>query len=306
MSSAQFVSSQKVHRFISEDLTLRIASVDATQAVQHMQKLQNTYPIASVGLGRGMVGALLLAAHLNEGQQLGLLFRGDGPLRSLYTEATFEGHVRAYTPHPDYQPVDYSAGLKVGPALGNGTLSVSRHLPFQKQPFHGTVELTTGEVGEDLAHYLQQSHQIRSLISLGVYLDPNGRVTAAGGVLIEVMPGVNEEVVEKVQANQDRLRPHISKILVDGGKPTDLVAPFLEGISYQQIPHDYFIEYNCPCTKERVLRALETLGAEDLLNLSQERSETAITCQVCGQPYLIKADEIKELSEVMSGKKVIH
>lgn len=295
--SVSNVKKERVHRFVSDDFTLRIAAVNATEVVRHMQSLQNTYPLATVAVGRSMVGALLLAAQLKDDQQVGLLFKGNGALGSVYAEAGFNGHVRGYTPNPQYQPANYDQGLSLRQALGQGILSVARHQPFQKQPFHGTVEMVSGEIGEDLAHYLHQSHQIRSVVSLGVYLDAYGKVQSAGGVIIEVMPGVDEEVVVKVQKNAETKKVNISKMLLDGAQPIDLVQPFLEGIAFSEIEHQGTLEYYCPCAKDRVIRALETLGISELEDMIKKKETVNVTCQVCGKPYSVSVDEVKELKE---------
>mgnify|MGYP000234556075 CR=1 FL=1 len=287
----------KVHRFVSNDLTIRAAAIDATEVVLEMQKLHKAFPLASVGVGKAMVGALLLASQLKDNQQVGLLFRGNGALKSIYAEADFEGHVRAYTPNPQYQPVSYENGLKLSEALGHGTLTVARHQPFQKQPFHGTVEIVSGEIGEDIAHYLHQSHQIRSIVALGIYLDQNGKVTHAGGVIIEVMPGVEESVVELLQKNNDAKKPSVSKILRDGGKPTDLVQPFLEGIPYTQLEHDYEVKYHCPCSENRVIAALEVLGEADLQDMIDKQEQPEIICQMCGKPYHFSVEQVEDIRE---------
>lgn len=289
------MSKERVHRFVSKDLTVRIAAVNATQVVQHMQQLQNTYPLATVAVGRSMVGALLMAAQLKDDQMVGLYFRGNGPLGSVYAEASYNGHVRGYTPNPQYQPENYDNGLSLKDAIGIGVLSVARHQPFQKQPFHGTVELISGEIGQDIAHYLHQSHQIRSLVSLGVYLDTNGKVQAAGGVLIEVMPGVEESVVELIHQNYESKQPNISKMLLAGASPEDLVKPFMDGIPFEQLVHEPEIDYHCPCTKDRVMRALETLPAEELQDMIEKNEEVHVTCQICGRPYDVSVPEVKDL-----------
>jgi Disulfide bond chaperones of the HSP33 family len=294
---SQSAKKERVHRFVSNDFTLRIAAVDATQAVREMQKLQNTFPLATVAVGRGMVGAILMASQLKEGQQVGLLFKGSGALRSVYAEADWNGHVRGYTPNPQFIPENYDHGLSLHEAMGKGTLTVARHQPFQKQPFQGTVEMVTGEIGEDIAHYLHQSHQIRSLVSLGVYLDENGQVGAAGGVIIEVMPGVEEALVEKIQQNAEKTKINISKMLKEGATPEDLVRPFLEGVEFQEIEHEPVVSYYCPCTKERVIRALETLGAAELQDMVDKNEEVDVTCQVCGRPYKVTVPEVKELKD---------
>lgn len=288
---------ERVHRFVSNDFTVRIAAVDATDVVKTMQSLQDTYPLPTVAVGRAMVGALLLASHLKEDQQVGLLFKGMGPMGNVYAEANFNGQVRGYTPHSHYALPSYEGGLSLKDHVGQGTLSVSRHLPFQKQPHHGTVEMNSGEIGEDIAHYLHQSHQIRSLVSLGVYIDTYGKVRAAGGVIIEVMPGVEDEIVEKIQKNAETAKVEVSKMLFNGAKPEDLVKPFMEGIEFSEIEHPYSIEYYCPCTKERVVRALETLGEDELNDMIAKKEVADVTCQMCGRPYEVSVEEITVLRD---------
>lgn len=287
----------KVHKFVSNDLTLRASAVDATEVVAHMQQLHNSYPVATSGVGKAIVGSLLLASQLKDKQQIGLLFRGNGPLKSIYAEATFEGNVRAYTPNPQFQPVSYEGGLKLSEALGNGTLTVARHTPFQKQPFNGMVELVSGEIGDDIAHYLHQSHQIRSIVSLGIYLDQHGKVMKAGGLIIEVMPGVEEAVVDLLQLNADDFRPSVSKILRDGGAPIDLIRPYMTGIDFTQIEHDYEINYFCPCSPERVQAALQVLGEADLQDMIDKKEEPEVTCQMCGKPYKFTLAQITEIRD---------
>src|SRR6185312_2289727 len=180
----------KVHRYVTNDFTVRVAAVDATEVVSEMQAISGAYPLATIGVGRAMIAALLMASQLKDKQEVGILLKGNGPLGSLYAHATYEGQVRGYCPHPQFQAPDPQDALNLKKALGFGHLTVTRQQPFQKQPHHGTVEMVSGEVGDDIAHYLHQSHQIRSLVSVGVYLDVYGKVKAAGGVLLEVMPGV--------------------------------------------------------------------------------------------------------------------
>lgn len=289
----------KIYRYCSNDFTVRAAAVDATQVVQEMQMLQNTLPIATVGVGKAMVGALLMAAQLKDKQQVGLLFRGNGSIKSIYAEADYEGNVRAFTPNPGYEPVNYDKGLSVAEALGKGTLSVARHQPFQKQPFHGTVELVTGEIAEDLAHYLHQSHQIRSVVALGIFLDEYGKVVKAGGVIIEVMPGVEEKIVNAIDANAAIMQPSVSKILMEGGKPFDLVEPFMLGIPFTELDHPYAARYFCPCDRERVKGALGILGMAEIQDIIDKGDEQEVVCQMCGKPYVITIEEMAELREMI-------
>ncbi|MBC7467152.1 MAG: Hsp33 family molecular chaperone HslO [Bdellovibrio sp.] len=287
----------KIHRFATKDYTIRVSSVDATEVVAEMQKLHNSFPLATVGVGKAMVAALLLASQLKDKQKIGLLFRGNGALKSIYAEADFEGHVRAYTPNPDYQPPSYESGLTLSQALGHGTLSVSRHQPFQKQPFHGMVELVSSEIGDDIAHYLLQSHQIRSVVGLGIYLDQFGKVVKAGGVIVEVMPGVEESIVDLLEKNALTNKPNISQILRDGGQAIDLVKPYLEGMEFVELDHPHEAVYHCPCSKERVIQALEVLGEADLQDMIEKKERPDITCQMCGKPYHFTTEEIVDIRD---------
>lgn len=286
---------ERVHRFVSNDFTVRIAAVNATLVVQEMQKLQNTMPIPTVAVGRAMVGALLMASQLKENQQVGIYLKGHGPLAAVYAEAHFEGQVRGYTPVPNYEPATYEGGLQLKHAIGEGTLTVSRHLPFQKQPHLGTVNLVSGEVGDDIAHYLIQSHQIRSLVSLGVYLDSYGQVKAAGGVIIEVMPGVEEEIVDRILKNHEQNKSQVSELLLGGRSALEIVKPYLEGIPFTELDHNYPISYYCPCTHERVTRAIETLGETELVDMIQKKEVAEVTCQVCGKPYRVEVAELEQI-----------
>lgn len=289
----------KVHRFVTNDLTIRVAAVDATQVVAEMQGILHGSPLATIGVGRAMVGALLMAAQLKDGQEVGILLKGNGPLGSLYGQASYEGNVRGYCPNPQYFPPQEEDALNLKKAIGFGHLTVSRQQPFQRQPFFGTVEMASGEVGDDIAHYLHQSHQIRSLVSLGVLLDGNGKVKAAGGVLLEVMPGVEEKVVEQIQENADLYKENISQEILKGKSAKDLVAPYLKGIPYQEIPHDHQIQYFCPCTQERVIRSLGTLGMEDLEDMINQGESAEITCQMCGRKYSVSVNELQDLRDTL-------
>lgn len=295
----------RVHRFVTNDFTLRAAVVNSTAVVQEMQKLQNAFAIPAVAVGRAMTGALLLASQLKEKQQVGLLFRGNGGLAQVYAEATFEGQVRGYTPFPQFEPPNYQDGLSLKKHMGNGTLTVARHVPFQKQPFQGTVEMVSGEIGDDIANYLIQSHQIRSIVSLGVYLNREGLVQSAGGIVLEVMPGVEDSLVEVVQKNTvDQFMP-ISEMILDGATEAEIIAPYLQGIPYTELDHEYPISYTCPCTKDRVLRALEVLGINELEDMIQKNENADITCQMCGRPYQVPVVELEELKESLR-KNAMH
>ena len=292
-------STPRVHRYVTKDFTVRAAAVDATAVVREMQALQGAKALPSLAIGRAMVGAMLLAAQQKQGHQVGVYIRCQGPLRAVYAEAHFEGQVRGYSPMTHYEPANYNNEYNLKEAIGEGSLTIARHQPFQKAPHQGTVNLVSGEIGEDIAHYLIQSHQIRSLVSVGVYLDAYGQVRSAGGVIIEVMPGVEDQLVEKIQKNSELHKVPVSQLLFDGAQTIDLVKPYFDGIEFIEIDHDFPLTYTCPCTKERVVRALETLGLQELEDMINKNEKADVTCQVCGRPYLIDIEELTVLKNLL-------
>ena len=169
---------------------------------------------------------------------------------------------------------------------------------IRRRSFSQTIrrfELVSSEIGDDIAHYLHQSHQIRSIVALGIYLDQNGKVVKAGGVIIEVMPGVEDYIVELLEKNANLNKPSISNILREGGHTIDLVKPYLQGMEFTNLDHPHTAKYFCPCTKDRVIAALEVLGEADLQDMIDKKEQPEITCQMCVKPYHFSLDEVIEI-----------
>lgn len=295
---------KSIQRFVSRDFSFRVALVDATEVVEALRIKQELNPLATLGLGRSMMGALLMASHLKEGQGVGVLFKGDGPLEKLYAEAYYDGTVRAYCPNPKVElPGELALSLKE--ALGSGTLTVARHQPFQKAPFQGTVELVSGEVSEDIAHYLFQSQQIRSIISLGVHLNEKKEVTGAVGVLVEVMPGVEDELISNFEAHVAKGLPSVLDLFKQNLAPEKIVEAFVGSHPCSQIPHDYPIHYGCPCTRERVLNAMMVWGEEGIKEMLSDRTGEVATCQMCGERYHISIEDLQMILDKLK-KESMH
>ena len=293
MSSSSSENVPRVHKFLSEDLTVRISVVNATLVVDEMRSIQNSYPIPAVAVGRSMVAALLMASHLKNGQELSLYFQGNGPLGRVFAEANFEGQVRGYCSHPNLQmPVE--GDLSIGAAIGIGLLTVTHHLPGNAEPHRGTVIIRTGEVGDDIAFYLHQSHQIPSVVALGVQLNEYGLVQAAGGILIELMPGHSEELIELIESNVKKA-PSISKRLMEGATELDIVRDYLGETPLMELDHPYPIKYHCRCSMERVLRSVVLLGIEEIDRAILDAKPLDVACEFCGRHYAVDTDELTKL-----------
>jgi molecular chaperone Hsp33 len=289
--------SERVHKFLTSDLTVRAASVVATRVVEDMRSIQNSYPIATVALGRSMVGALLMASHLKHHQELSVYFQGNGPLSRVFAQANYEGQVRGYTNQPRLQlPIERGDKILVGPAIGIGLLTVTHHLPTGDEPHRGTVIIRTGEIGDDLAFYLEQSHQIPSVVSLGVHVNQYGRVEAAGGVLIELMPGHTEETIAKIE-KRAREAGSISKRILEGATAEDLVRDFLADFELMPLEHPYPIAYQCRCSLERVKRSVVLLGVEELDKILAENKPLEVACEFCGRQYQVEATDLNKIRQ---------
>lgn len=286
---------------MSEDLTFRVAVVNATEVVREMQSLQNTYPVATMAVGRSMVAASLLAAHLKNGHQVSLYFRGDGPLEMFFAEANFEGGVRGYCPNPQLEVPQAYGQLNLGYAIGKGTLSVVRTLPNQKQSQRGMVPIQSGEVGDDVAYYLLQSHQTKSVVSLGVKINAFGYVMSAGGLIIELMPGAPEELITHLEKNLQE-QGSISEEIAGGASAEGLCAHYLKGFKMMELEHNYPLEYSCRCSKERLANALTLLGPLEVESMIADQKPAHAKCEFCGREYTLTISELEELlAKVRSG-----
>jgi molecular chaperone Hsp33 len=294
-------NSNRVHKFLTEDLTVRAASVVATQVVEEMRSIQNSYPIATVAVGRSMVGALLMASHLKDKQELSLYFQGNGPLGRVFAEANYEGQVRGYCNNPQLQLPMEGPKIVIGPAIGIGLFTVTHHLPTGDLPHRGTVIIRTGEVGDDIAFYLHQSHQVPSVVALGVHVNEYGKVEAAGGVLIELMPGHTEETIALIE-KRVKAAPPISQRILEGATAEDLIKDYLGDFELMELEHDHPIAYQCRCSLERVKRSVMLLGLEELDKILAEKKPLDVACEFCGRKYVVEeADLVKIRQDVYKG-----
>lgn len=293
----------RVHKFLTGDLKVRAAGVIATHVVDEMRSLQNSYPVPTVAVGRSMVAALLMASHLKNNQALSLYFQGNGPLGRVFAEASYEGQVRAYSNNPQFQVPIEGPAIEVGSAIGIGLLTVTHHLPSGDTPHRGTVIIRTGEIGDDVAFYLDQSHQIPSVVALGVQLNSYGLVEAAGGVLIELMPGHTEETIAKIE-KRVKSAPGISKRILEGASAEDLVRDYLADFELMELEHPYPVQYSCRCSYERVLRSMTLLGVDELDKMIAENKPADVGCEFCGRQYQVKTEDLAKLRQDLYKKSL--
>lgn len=272
---------------------VRILAVDATEVVETLRRRQGTDPAVTAALGRAAIGALLLGALLKKDQQsVTLRIDGGGPAGILIATATAAGEVRGIVgdPRPDIVQVR-DGKLNVSGAVGSaGRLTVTRDLGM-RQPYSSTIEMVSGEIGEDLAHFFVHSEQVPSAVGIGVFVQPDGTVEAAGGYLVQLLPGLPDRVASDLEGVIGNLA-HPTELLRGGDTPEDMLRRIVSGDL--RIGTRMPVRFHCPCDQDRAGRALALLDAEELEEMRQEATagETELVCEFCGDSYRFTTQEL--------------
>jgi len=274
---------------------IAVRALVATRLVAEAARRHGTSPTASAALGRALMGAVLFAAGVKR-ETVQLEVRGDGPLGSVFAIGDARGRTRGYVSRPHAEPPQPDGRIDVAAGVGRGTLSVVRFADDGGQPYTGIVPLVTGSIAEDLAHYLEESEQIRSAVGLGVYLGATGDVVAAGGYLVQALPGADEDEIAEAEANV-RALPGPGE-LVRAGWQADAIALALLGELGCRERHASEPRFHCGCQRERVLRAVALLGREELARTARAGETLEVRCRFCAERYAVEPQELERLIEV--------
>lgn len=277
---------------------VRALAIDATGVANEITQRHQTDPAVTAALGRLATGALLFGARLKEeAHSVTLRIDGGGPAGMLMATANASGGVRGLVsnPRPDVDQVR-DGKLNVSGAVGTtGEVSVTKDMGM-RQPYVGKVEMVSGEIGEDLAHYLLRSEQVNSALGIGVFVPPDGSVEAAGGFLIELMPDVPDDVAAALETAITAL-PHPTAMLRAGEAPEDILRRIF-GDDFD-IVDDREVRFECQCSTERVERTIRMLGPEAMAEMMEEgrdRGGAEVTCAFCTEVYLVPLDRLAALS----------
>lgn len=252
-----------------------------TKLTDEARRRHNCFPVASAALGRTMTAALLLAANLKTEESLTVRISGDGPLEEVIADAYAKGEVRGYVKNPSVDLPLKGVKLDVGRAVGKGNIYVTRFTGL-KQPFTGSAPLISGEIAEDVTHYLLASEQIPSIVSLGVLVEPDMSVSAAGGFMVQALPGANKEELDIIEKNVSTIPP-ASHIIKGGTSPHDMIGMIFAGLS-KTIYEPMELAFKCPCSRERVCNMLISLGTKELSEMILE-GKAEVCCHFCGEKY---------------------
>ena len=289
----------KIVRAISSDGLVQAAAICSRDLTERARQIHNASPVATAALGRALSAASLMGNALKgQGASVTLQFKGGGPLGTLLVVSDAEGNVRGYAVNPQTDlPLRPDGKLDVGGAVGcEGTLTVIKDLNM-REPYVGTVDLLGGEIAEDVAAYFVESEQIPTACGLGVLVDRDRSVKAAGGYLIQLLPGAGEDTIVKVEGGI-MAAGSVTSFLEKDDDPEHLLRHVMSDFDLKVFDATE-VEYRCYCSRDRVERALVALGREEVENIIREQGGCEMTCQFCDVVYKFTAEDLEKLLKEM-------
>ena len=289
----------EIVRSITADGLVQAAAVTGRDIVERARNIHTTLPVATAALGRALMAASLMGDALKaDDGSLTLQIKGGGPLGTVLAVSDSSGNVRGYVQNPHVELMEIEPGkLDVGTAVGDtGTLTVIKDLNL-KEPYVGSIGMFTGEIADDIAMYFVESEQIPTACALGVLLDTDQSVTSAGGYLIQLLPGADLDMIEKIEACVRRVGA-VSRALERGLDAAGLLKEVLSDFDLEILDR-HPVEYRCYCSRQRVERALISMGRDEMSAMLAEQGEADLTCQFCDEIYHFTREELEALLAAM-------
>ena len=285
----------QIIRVLAKNAPVKASVITARDMVERARQIHRTLPVATAALGRTLMAASMMGNQLKEDNgSVTLRIKGDGPLGGITAVADSAGNARGYVVNPAVDlPLKGPAKLDVGSAVGrDGSLTVIKDLNL-KEPYVGTVPLVSGEIAEDITSYFAESEQIPTACALGVLVDVDQSVLCAGGYLIQLLPGADDAAISAIERGIEKVGPVSAAVgggLVARGMVEQVLSEFeLEELSAEPV------EYRCYCSRDRVTRALISMGREELEALISEQGRAELTCQFCDKVYHYTKEELEGL-----------
>ena len=292
----------KIIRAVAGDGLIKISAISGRALVDRARQIHNTTPVATAAIGRTLCAASMLGDMLKEEKaSLTVRINGGGPIGSIIAVSDSGGNVRSYVQNPFvYVPNRSDGKLNVGAAVGRkGMLTVSRDLGL-KEPYIGSTGLVSGEIAEDFAAYFTESEQVGAACGLGVLVDTDLSVLAAGGFIVQLLPGAPDALIDRLEANIKAIGT-VTNVL-NGGTVEALAEGVLAGLE-PRILSEVPVEYRCYCSRERVLEAVSSIGLGDLKEISKKSEDTEVSCQFCDRKYYFSPAEISQIAEKIEHSK---
>ncbi|MRH44963.1 Hsp33 family molecular chaperone HslO [Aquibacillus halophilus] len=279
---------------IAFDGKVRAYAVQSTDTVEETRRRQDTWATASAALGRAVTITSMMGAMLKGKDKLTIKIEGNGPIGPIVVDGNSIGEVRGYVTNPHVNlDLNEKGKLDVARAVGTeGTLSVVKDLGL-KDYFTGQVPIVSGEVSEDFTYYFANSEQVPSAVGAGVLVNPDHSILAAGGFIIQVMPGADDDTIDLIEKSINEM-PSISNLIQTGHSPEDILKQLL-GEENLKILEKLPVSFSCHCSRERIEQAIKSLGDDEITQMIEEDNGAEATCHFCNEQYQFDAEELNEL-----------
>ena len=286
----------KLVRCITNDGLVMATAVDTTDVVSKAEQIHSTSAVASAALGRLLTAASMMGNMLKDSENsITLRIAGNGKLGSLLAVSDNMGNVRGYVSNRAVEcPLKTNGKLDVGKAVGEGSLYVIKDLGM-KEPYNGCVPLVSGEIAEDITSYYATSEQIPTVCALGVLVNPDLSIKAAGGYIIQLLPFAGDDTISLIEDGIKDI-PSVTQMLSNKMEPLDMVKRALKNFTVEEL-YTKNVEYRCNCSKARIENALVTLGEKELITMANEMPNVEVKCHFCDKVYNFSPAEIIKLSK---------
>jgi len=272
---------------------IRAFAVTSTEMVETARQHHNTSPVATAALGRLLTaGAMMGSMMKNDTDILTIQIKCDGPIQGLTVTADSKANVKGYVENPDVMLPPKNGKLDVGGALGLGILNVIKDMGL-KEPYVGQTILQTGEIGDDLTYYFANSEQLPSSVGLGVLMEKDNTVKCAGGFIVQVMPFVEEKVLEQLEENISNIHS-VTALLEQGHTPESLLQEVLKGMDIE-ITDTLPTQFYCDCSKTKIEKAIISIGEKEIKEMIDEGKDIEVKCHFCNTAYSFSVDELSAL-----------
>ncbi len=290
-------------RATAADAQIRAFACTTRDIVEKARSAHNTSPVVTAALGRLLTAGCMMGCMLKGDKDLiTLQIHGDGPVNGLTVTADSKGQVKGYANVPDViLPANAKGKLDVAKAVGQGTLRVIKDMGL-KEPYSGQTNLQTSEIAEDLTYYFAISEQVPSCVGLGVLMEKDNTVKQAGGFIIQLMPFAEESIIEKLEENLNKVHS-VTTLLDDGKNPEQLLSILLDGLNVE-ITDTMPISFSCNCSKERVEKALISVGRKELQEMIDEGKEIEVNCHFCNTNYTFSIEDLRNLKLKALGQQM--
>lgn len=280
-------------RATAANTQIRAFAASTTELVEQARQHHNTSPVATAALGRLLTGGVMMGSMMkNPTDVLTLQVQCGGPIGGMTVTADSQGNVKGYVNNPDVLLPPKNGKLDVGGALGPGFLNVIKDMGL-KEPYSGQTILQTGEIAEDLTYYFATSEQVPSSVGLGVLMEKDNTVRCAGGFIVQVMPFIEDEVLNKLEENIQKIQS-VTAMLDNGHTPEEMLDQVLEGLDVE-IVDTLPAQFYCNCSKERIEKAIISIGKKDIQSMIDDGKDIEVKCHFCNTAYNYTVDELKEL-----------